>query len=76
MMSHPNDAKIISATIHAPGTWGSKNLVKAKFNNREEKVVVEYYPDELRFSPEEFVGLTEIESSMLFHKKDIAYLQS
>lgn len=76
MLSHPSDSKIVSATIIAPGTWGSKNQVKARFNNGEEKVVVEYYPDELQFSPNEFVGLTEIEASMLFHKKDIAYLQS
>lgn len=35
-----------------------------------------YFDDELRFTPSEFIGLTEDESHDLFHEKDIAYLRS
>ena len=42
----------------------------------EPKVLFDFYPDELSFSKEEFIGLTEKEAEELFHKKDIAYLQS
>lgn len=35
-----------------------------------------YYPDEISFRPEEFIGLTRIKAFDLLHKKDVAYLQS
>lgn len=35
-----------------------------------------YYDDELSFNEEEFIGITVDEAFELFHKKDIAYLQS
>jgi len=76
MSQTETDPTIISAEIIAPGTWGTKNQVKALFSNGEEKVVVQYYPDELQFTAQDFVGLTQREASALFLKKDIAYLQS
>ena len=42
----------------------------------EPKVLFDFYPDELSFSKKVFIGLTEKEAVELFHKKDIAYLQS
>ena len=38
--------------------------------------VFEYYPDEISFSPEEFVGLTIEEAKHLKFEKDKQYLQS
>jgi hypothetical protein len=35
-----------------------------------------YYPDEISFTPEEFIGLTRAQAMHLRHKKDVAYLQS
>lgn len=35
-----------------------------------------YYPDEISFQPEEFIGLTRKEALDFFHKKDVSYLQS
>jgi hypothetical protein len=35
-----------------------------------------YYPDEISFSPEEFIGLTRMEAFELRHKKDVVYIQS
>lgn len=50
--------------------------VTATFEDGSEKELFEYYPDELSFTKEEFVGLTEQEAHALRHKKDVAYLQS
>ena len=35
-----------------------------------------YYPDEISFYPEEFVGKSEEQAHALFTKKDVAFLQS
>ena len=35
-----------------------------------------YYPDELYFSEDEFIGLTEKEAKELMRQKDLAYLRS
>lgn len=50
--------------------------VYATFEDGVEKFLFEYYPDEVSFTPSEFVGLTEQEARRLFHKKDVQYLQS
>jgi len=39
-------------------------------------VLFEYYPDELTFLPEEFIGLTVEQGKDLKRTKDIAYLRS
>jgi hypothetical protein len=36
----------------------------------------DFYPDEISFSENEFIGLTTAEAMALRHKKDVAYLQS
>jgi hypothetical protein len=36
----------------------------------------EYFPDEISFSPEEFVGLTKRQAHELKARKDLAYLKS
>ena len=50
--------------------------VKATFDNGEQKVLFSFYPDEIKFSAGEFIGLSEGEAWDLFHKKDVAYLRS
>ena len=49
--------------------------VHATIDGQEVKVL-SYYDDELHFTPAEFIGLTREGVSELFHRKDIAYLQS
>jgi hypothetical protein len=44
--------------------------------NGEEQLLFEYYPDEISFSKEEFIGLTLEEARHLKFTKDKAYLQS
>ena len=40
------------------------------------KELFEYYPDEISFTPKEFIGLTEDEARHLKFVKDKQYLQS
>jgi hypothetical protein len=44
--------------------------------NGTEKKLFFFYPDEIMFTPEEFVGLTVSEAHSLKHQKDVAYLRS
>jgi len=37
---------------------------------------LDFYDDEINFTPEELVGLTVEEAEDLFHKKDVAFLQA
>lgn len=50
--------------------------VKVQFSNGEEKVLFEFYPDEISFTENEFIGLTEEQVHQLRMKKDIEFLQS
>ena len=45
-------------------------------DNNTEEFLFEFYPDEISFNQEEFVGLTVEEAKSLKFKKDKAYLQS
>jgi len=46
------------------------------FEDMSTKTLFTFYPDELTFLSEEFIGLTEEEAHHLRQRKDIAYLQS
>lgn len=50
--------------------------VKVQFDNGEEKTLFEFYPDELSFSEQEFIGLNENEALNLKFEKDRNYIQS
>lgn len=50
-----------------------KVIVTLEDNSEEE--LFEYYPDELSFTPQEFIGLTLEEGKALKTKKDIKYIQ-
>lgn len=70
--------KIINARI----TKMPENLfdpmpqVIAEFEDGTIKTLFTFYPDEISFTPNEFIGLTEKEAHDLFHKKDVRFLQS
>jgi len=51
-------------------------VVTANFDDGSVERLFSYYPDEIKFTPEEFVGLTATEAHALRTKKDVAYLQS
>lgn len=50
--------------------------VKVQFDDGSEKTLFEFYPDELSFTEDEFIGLTEEQAHELRMKKDIEFLQS
>ncbi|GAP68714.1 hypothetical protein BA6E_104162 [Bacteroidales bacterium 6E] len=50
--------------------------VRAFFNNGEEKILFDFFPDEIFFSENEVIGLTEEEAKRLRTEKDIKFLQS
>jgi len=72
--------KIVSARITAmPKTLFDpmpKVMIKLSDNPEVEKELFSYYPDEISFTANEFIGLTEDEGRNLKFRKDKAYLTS
>jgi hypothetical protein len=70
--------KIISAriTTYPNSLFDPMPQVFITLENNKEEFLFEFYPDEINFSQEEFVGLTIEEAKSLKFKKDKAYLQS
>lgn len=70
--------KIVSATItKMPEMFGDPMpQVIAKMEDGKEHLLFEYYPDEISFTPSEFVGLTIEEAIHLKFVKDRKYIQS
>lgn len=74
-----SNSKIVSARITPlpssifdpmPQVW-----VRTEGSDEEQKLF-EYYPDEISFSPDEFVGLTLEEGKRLKFDKDVDFLKS
>jgi len=70
--------KIVSARITAmpKSLFDPMPQVYVTLENGKEEFLYEYYPDEISFSPSEFVGLTIDEARHLKFIKDRNYLQS
>jgi hypothetical protein len=50
--------------------------VRVKFDNGEEKLLFEFFPDEISFEESEFIGLTEEFANRLKFEKDRSFIQS
>ena len=50
--------------------------VNVILSNGEEKILFEFYPDELSFTEAEFIGLTEEMAHRMKFEKDVKYIQS
>jgi hypothetical protein len=50
--------------------------VYVTLSDGKEHLLFEYYPDEVSFVPEEFVGLEHRDARRLKYTKDVAYLRS
>ena len=72
------ELKIVSARITPmpKGLFDPMPQVWVTYEDKKEQYLFEYYPDEISFTPQEFVGLTRSEAIHLKFKKDKAYLQS
>ncbi len=70
--------KIISARITAmpKSLFDPMPQVYVTMEDGTEQFLYEYYPDEISFSPSEFLGLTIDEAKHLKFIKDRNYLQS
>jgi len=70
--------KIISARITAmpKDFFDPMPQVFVTLENRKEEFLFEYYPDEISFSENEFVGLTIEQAKHLKFQKDKKFLQS
>ena len=58
------------------GMLDSMPKVRVKFDTGEEKVLFEFYPDEISFSESEFIGMTEESARRLKFERDLKYIQS
>ena len=70
--------KIISARITAmpKSLFDPMPQVYITLENGVEEFLYDYYPDEISFTPSEFVGLTKDEARHLKFVKDKRFLQS
>ena len=70
--------KIKSAKITAMPRYILDPIPKviATFEDNSTKELFSFYPNEISFTPDEFIGLTEAEAVKLKNKKDLDYLQS
>ena len=50
--------------------------VTVELEDGTEHTLFSYYPDEISFTPEEFIGLSIEEAKALKRKKDVAFLKS
>lgn len=59
-----------------PGLPGADEI-RVTFEGEDSEVLLtSFFPDEIAFSPSEFVGLTEREAMRLITDRDITYLRS
>lgn len=72
------ELKIVSARITdmPKGFFDPMPQVWVTYEDGKEQLLFEYYPDEISFTPSEFIGLRRSEAIHLKFKKDKAYLQS
>lgn len=63
-------------TKRPQGLFDPMPKVIVTFENGETKELFEFYPDEINFSEDEFVGLTERDARKLKYKKDVDYLKT
>ena len=50
--------------------------IRVTWDGGVKEYLFSYYPDELSFTKEEFIGLTRDQALDLRHKKDVEYLRS
>ena len=73
-MSEPT---INTARITQPKFFDGMPKVIVTFEGSKENVdLFTYYPDEISFEPEEFLGLTKQQAYRLKFNKDLKYIQS
>ena len=75
----PSEPTIASCKIGPyPKSFFSLDMPKVAvtYHDGKEETLFQFYPDELSFSEQEFIGLTRDQAMRLRHRKDVAYLRS
>jgi hypothetical protein len=67
---------IKECTIERNTEFGAVNKVNVVYEDGSTEELFSYFPDELSFEEEEFIGRTKQQAMDLFHKRDVEYLQS
>ena len=67
--------RIVKCEIVYGGKW-EVDSVYAEFEDGTRKKLFTFFSDEINFSEDEFIGLTEEEAGKLRFNKDVAYLRS
>jgi hypothetical protein len=71
------EPKITECWIDAPAGIFNSPKVLVKYDHAADfTLLFDYYPDEISFRPDEFIGLTMKQAGTLKFTKDKAYLQS
>ena len=65
--------KIGPIPMHLFDSMPSVNVV---YEDEIQEKLFDFYPDEISFKEEDFIGLTKNQAMNLRHKKDVAYLRS
>jgi hypothetical protein len=68
---------VIESVVFSPAVWdvpGPVDVV-ATMSDGTTTDVCRFFPDEIRFSAEELVGLTVEEAKALRHQRDVQWLQ-
>ena len=73
-----NQPKVVSCriTTQPESFFDPLPKVYVTLDNNTEECIFDYYPDEISFTPQEFIGLTIKECRHLKFKKDKDYLTS
>jgi hypothetical protein len=73
-----NDMKVIKSRIteQPKSLFDSMPRVFVTTEDGTEHFLYQYYPDEISFTENEFIGLTLQECSELYTKKDLNYLRT
>lgn len=66
------EKKIISCSIV---TRKFDNRIYVTYEDGSNESIYFYYPDELRFTEDEFIGLTRSEAQQLCYQRDLEYLR-
>ena len=67
--------KIVKNKVVYGGHWDMAKVI-AEFEDGTEKMIFEFFPDEINFNDDEFVGMTEDEAYATKRQKDMQYLRS
>jgi hypothetical protein len=76
------DKKITECTVGPmprpmpEGMFDPMPAVKVVYDDGTEEKLFEFYPDEIKFAAEEFIGRTKLEAFAIRHGKDVKWLQS